>query len=82
VLVDDGAHQPGSIGEVVLQRHRVLGPGGPIDLAEADPVHAFGGEETLGGADEGQLGGFGVAGQWTDSSEWGYVGQQLMMQLH
>jgi hypothetical protein len=82
VFVDDGAHHPSPIAEVVLDSHRVLGSGLSGDFAQADAVDAVGGEELLGRGDDGQPGRFGVASQWTASSLSGYVGQQLVMQLH
>ena len=40
VLVDDRAHEPVAVAEVVLERAGVALPGGAVDLAERDPVDA------------------------------------------
>ena len=61
VLAQDGAHDAVAIVEVVLEGDRVLGPGHPGDLAQADGVDAPLAEERLGGADDPRPGRFGRA---------------------
>jgi hypothetical protein len=52
VLGDERPEQTVAVTKVVLERRGVLGPGHPVDLAQAHAVDAVTGEQLLGGADQ------------------------------